>query len=73
MKFHTAMTVAASIVLISCSLLILFKQVDFLFEHKKIFTDIKYERLFWALFCLFFASCALLSLIFNWPTLNPKW
>jgi hypothetical protein len=53
MKFHIAMTVVASIVLITCSLLILFKQVDFLFEHKNIFTDINMNVYFGHYFAFF--------------------
>jgi hypothetical protein len=51
------------------SILIPLGKLDFLFELKKV-SNIKFERLIWTLFCLFFALWALMSVLFDWPKLN---
>jgi hypothetical protein len=31
------------------------------------------RRLFWGIFCVCLAALGILTLIFDWPIINPKW
>ena len=65
--------IAICIISFITSLLIYSGKLDFIIElRREKVSSIKFERLVWALFCLFFAIWGLMSVFFDWPKLAPE-